>query len=161
LQRRDCPDAGPGSGAFARRLAPEQVRLVNDLKAALRREQAAASEVRRLEDLVAELSAESELVALGHHREQVTAAAQTETLIELLPTLPHELSQPVTIIAGYAELLAAGRLTDQALLDACDELVEASQRLVDLALRLDRVANHARNVVGVGRGTVDCELAGE
>ena len=119
------------------------------------------NEVRRLDDLVAEPPAGSEPSALGHHREEVTTAAQTETLIEVLRTLPHELSQPVTIISGYAELLAAGRSTDQALLDACAELVEASHRLVDLAQRLDRVASHARQEVEVGRDTIDFERAGQ
>lgn len=141
--------------------ALEHAGLVSDLKGALLREQAAASELRRLEDLVAELSAGSELVVRGRRHEQVTTAAQTDMLIELGRTLPHELGQPLALISGYAELIAAGRLQDQALRDACDELVEAAHRLADLAQRLHRVINHVRRDAGVGRGTTDFERGSE
>jgi signal transduction histidine kinase len=125
--------------------ALEHAFLSSDLKQALVREQATANELRRLEELIAELSAGSDPSAQGRSLEQMTTASQTEMLIELGRTLPHELSQPLSIISGYAELIAAGRLKDQALQDACHELVEASCRLAELTQRLLSVTSQARN----------------
>jgi signal transduction histidine kinase len=137
--------------------ALEHAFLSSDLKQALVREQAAANELRHLEELIAELSAGRDSSAHGRSLEQVTTASQTEMLIQLGRTLPHQLSQPLSIISGYAELIAAGRLKDQALQDACHELVEASCRLADLVQRLLSVTSHARNDFEGGSDTSNFE----
>jgi GAF domain-containing protein len=100
-------------------------------------------------------------IVSSHRQERATSAARTETLIELARSVPHELGQPLAIISGYAELIAAGYLKDERLAEACAEIVEASHRLADLVQRLERITSYARKDFGAGRSMIDIDRASE
>jgi GAF domain-containing protein len=98
-------------------------------------------------------------IAAGRQQEREALAARTAALADLARSIPHELGQPLAIIAGYAELIAEGRLQGEALRDACRELVAAANNLGDLVQRLERITSYATKEYGPGRVVIDFERA--
>ena len=98
-------------------------------------------------------------IAAGRRHQRETLAARTEALVELARSLPHELGQPLAIIAGYAELIAEGMLEGEKLREGCRELVEASNNLATLIQRLERITSYASKDYGPGRTVIDFQRA--
>ena len=98
-------------------------------------------------------------IAAGRQQEGETLAARGEVLPDLARSIPHELGPPLAVIAGYAELVAEGRLEGQDLRDARRELVQASGNLADLVQRLERITSYATKEYGPGRTVIDFQRA--
>lgn len=93
--------------------------------------------------------------------ERQTHQARAAALAELARSIPHELGQPLAIISGYAELIAAGLLDGERLREACHELVAAANEMARFVQQLERVTNYATKEFGPGRTVIDFERAVE
>jgi GAF domain-containing protein len=96
-------------------------------------------------------------IVAGRREESQKQEARTEALVGLARSIPHELSQPLAIIAGYAELIADGLLEGESLREACGDIVEASARLVERIQRLEQLTSYTTREAAPGRTVVDFE----
>lgn len=100
-------------------------------------------------------------IAAARRHQRETLVARGEALVELARSIPHELGQPLAIIAGYAELIAEGRLEGERLREACRELLAASNHLAALIQRFERITGYATKEYGPGRTVIDFARAAE
>lgn len=112
---------------------------------------------------LAQRYAQHAAVALAgvRRREREVRALRVEVLAELARSIPHELNQPLAIIAGYAELIAENLVRGRQLREACREIVTAANALAELVQRLERITSYATKEYGPGRTVIDFERSAE
>jgi signal transduction histidine kinase len=86
-------------------------------------------------------------------------AARAEALVQLARTIPHELSQPLAVIAGYAELIGNEQLSGEQLREACLDILTATRELSNRVQRLERVSRYETREFGPGRTLIDLDRA--
>lgn len=102
-------------------------------------------------------------LAIENNRRQESEkdAARNEAVVGLARSIPHELGQPLAIIAGYAELIAEGLLDGERLREACADLVEASARLAEHIQRLEQMTTYTTKEASPGRTVIDFERSSQ
>jgi signal transduction histidine kinase len=78
---------------------------------------------------------------------------------EFLNNISHELRTPLTVIIGWGELMANGRLSEEQLRTAIDQINKSSQRLLALVSSLLDLSKIERGALKLDRRDIDINFA--
>ena len=91
----------------------------------------------------------------------ITESAKREHLRqEFTSNVSHELKTPLTSISGFAEMMKAGGMPEETVVDFSTSIYDEAQRLINLVSDIIKISELDEGVVPFGKENVDiCELA--
>lgn len=121
---------------------PEDIEAVSEVAAQLSAAMDRHNLVARIEGNAEELErrVEERTAELERTSAQLVHAAKLSTLGELSAGLAHELSQPISVVSGYIELLQDGELSEERQARALEIMSAAIQRMGMLSKKLTNYA---------------------